>query len=321
MHTHTRTLTIAALAVFALAPTALAQPQPAGASAEADTLFDEGRKAMDAGDFKVACKAFDASQKLSPAVSTMINLAYCREQNKEFASAYGWFREAERQTRVPLDEATQKMNKLAAEQADELEPRLSKIKIVVAAPSIVDGMEVFRDDLKIDKTAWNQDLPVDGGKHTIKVRAPKYLDWSTTVDVGIEKDHKAVEVAVLVLAPIPPQPLPTRKRALPFVVGGAGLLMIGGAIALDILARADYDKALKEEYDPAQEDYWNKAKTKRYIAQGVAAGGVAAIAVGVWLFVKNVKYEKANGFAQATSLHVEPALAWDHVGVQVFRAF
>src|SRR5262245_29770842 len=81
----------------------VAEAQPA--SAEADMLFDQARSLMDQGKIAEACVAFDASQKLSPAVSTLFNQASCREKNSQLATAYGLWREAERQTRAPLDEA------------------------------------------------------------------------------------------------------------------------------------------------------------------------------------------------------------------------
>ena len=95
----TRVLAITALLTLAFVEVAAAQPTTA--SAEADTLFDQGRSLMEAGKIAEACAAFDASQKLSPAVSTLLNLARCREQNQQLATASGLYRDAERQDARP----------------------------------------------------------------------------------------------------------------------------------------------------------------------------------------------------------------------------
>ena len=51
---------------------------PAAAqSTEANLLFDEGRKAMAARDYPQAITKLQQSQKLDPAVGTLLNLAEC----------------------------------------------------------------------------------------------------------------------------------------------------------------------------------------------------------------------------------------------------
>src|SRR5262249_8883682 len=74
------------------APRAFAQ----SVSVQAQSLFDEGRKLLKAGKLAEACAAFESSQKLDPAVTTLLNLADCREQNHQFATAWGAFVDAKR---------------------------------------------------------------------------------------------------------------------------------------------------------------------------------------------------------------------------------
>jgi hypothetical protein len=83
-------------AVIGWSSTVLAQP----AGAQAEVLFRQGRDLMAAGKIVEACGAFAESQKLEPAVTTLLNLASCREKNNNLASAWGLFLEAERETRV-----------------------------------------------------------------------------------------------------------------------------------------------------------------------------------------------------------------------------
>ena len=43
--------------------------------AQAEVLFREGRDLMTAGKYPEACAAFEQSQKLEPAISTLLNLS------------------------------------------------------------------------------------------------------------------------------------------------------------------------------------------------------------------------------------------------------
>src|SRR5258706_9611233 len=89
-------LAAAAVALVVAAPHAFAQ----SASVQAQSLFDEGRALIKAGKVAEACTAFEGSQKLDPAVTTLLNLAECREQNRQLATAWGAFLDANRLARA-----------------------------------------------------------------------------------------------------------------------------------------------------------------------------------------------------------------------------
>src|SRR5687767_5589516 len=62
--------------IAAVAPTAAhAQTN----TAQAEKLFNDGIALMDKNDYPAACAKFEASQKLDPVPSTLLNLANCRE--------------------------------------------------------------------------------------------------------------------------------------------------------------------------------------------------------------------------------------------------
>ena len=189
--------------------TAQPAPAPAGrpADAEAQTLFDTATKLMAAGNIQEACKAFDASEKLTPTLNTLLNAAACHDQNGELATAWGMFVEAERETLGAADEESQKMNALAAELAKRIEPRLSKLTIEVPDASRIGGLEIRRGANVIEDGAWNVALPVDGGVYTISAQASGYERWTTTIVVAPEHDTKSVQVP----------PLSSRSRRAPMV--------------------------------------------------------------------------------------------------------
>src|ERR1041384_7022387 len=63
-------------AVVACPKAARAEPDSVAA---AETLFREGREAVKRADYAVACPKFQESQRLDPAIGTLLNLALCEE--------------------------------------------------------------------------------------------------------------------------------------------------------------------------------------------------------------------------------------------------
>jgi len=182
---------VIALVVLATAsPRAFAQ----SASVQAQSLFDEGRKLLQAGKLAEACAAFESSQKLDPAITTLLNLADCREQNHQLATAWGTFVDANRMAR---DKSNDKLAKVANNHAKKLEPRLSKLTISVPADHQVAGLEVLRGSDPVNPASWNHALPIDGGTYTITARAPGRAPWSATRTIKVEADAQTVEIPKL----------------------------------------------------------------------------------------------------------------------------
>ena len=150
------------IAVFVAAAiessTAHAQQSAPDNKVAAQALFDEGLKLMQAGSFSQACPKLAESHKLDPAVGTLLYMGECYEHNGQFASAWAAFNSAEsaaRNARQPEREKT------ARERAAMLEPRVSKLTVVVPEESSVPGMEVTRDGLSLGSAAWEVAIPVD----------------------------------------------------------------------------------------------------------------------------------------------------------------
>src|SRR3954469_15952451 len=110
----------------------------------AEELFSEGRKLMAAGKYAEACPKLEASLKLDSGVGTMLNLAECYEKNGQTASAWTEFREAISAAR---DSGSKDREELARGRARALEPKLSRLTIMVAKGQTV---EVTRDGTAVD---------------------------------------------------------------------------------------------------------------------------------------------------------------------------
>jgi hypothetical protein len=178
-----------AAGLSAAALDAHAEPSEGGAAA-AESLFQEARKLMEAKRYSEACPKLVASQKIAPAVGTLLNLADCYERNGQLASAWARFHEA-----IALAQHLGRADreKTARERADKLEPRLIKLTIV----SQDKDADVKLDGNVLDAAALGTPVPVDPGKHTIDASAKGKKTFSTTVDVSDRSRSPSVEIPAL----------------------------------------------------------------------------------------------------------------------------
>ncbi|HEX7843454.1 MAG TPA: hypothetical protein VF469_38540 [Kofleriaceae bacterium] len=310
--------------VAALAGAAHAQPS----GAQAETLFRQGKDLMARGKISEACAAFDASQKLDPVITTLLNQAACREKNGQLATAWGEFLEAERQSRTATDDATRQLHQVAASHAAKLEPRLSTLTLTVPAESRVGGLQILRGGEPVDPGAWNKALPVDGGTYQITASAPGNADWSTMVTIGNEHDAKAIEIPRLKAAALgPPQAgassagahpapaAPPHSRLVPYALGGAAIALGGGALGFELWGRSTYSQSKTEASNDWQTSLWHSANTRRYVAEGLGAASLACAGAAVWLYLRSG--DEAPPAAHAAGIHVAPMVARDGVGVML----
>jgi hypothetical protein len=168
-----------ALAASSFAPMAMAQTVTDKAAAEG--LFDQGRAAMQEGDFSKACGLLERSQHIDPAVGTLLYLAECYEKSGRTASAWATFREA---ADAAMSAREPQRARTGRERAQRLEPQVSRLTIQVAAETQqVTGLTVDRRDKQIQPALFNVAVPTDPGEYTITVSAPGYEAWSGMVTV------------------------------------------------------------------------------------------------------------------------------------------
>jgi hypothetical protein len=285
-------------------------------AARGEALFKQGLELRTAGKLAEACDAFDASEKADPNLGTLMNLADCREMINQLATASGFFLEAEKRTRYATDDEGKLINQAAKDRAALLEPRLSRFKLVVPPASRIDGLEILVSKEPFPASSWNLEVPIDGKAHTIIVRAPGHIEWTTEIDVAVEQDRKSVEVPVLERAPDPPPLSPTTttvivqrsdgKRllmsALPFVLVGVGVGAIGTGIAFESWSGSNYDAAKLEPEDARQTHLWERAKSQRAKAIGLTAGGLALAGTAVWLWLRRSAEPPPDRLPAATAL-------------------
>jgi len=179
-----------AVGAFVIAITPPAHADNEGGAAAAESLFQEGRKAMDAKRYADACPKFAASQKLAPAIGTLLNLADCYEKNNQFASAWAKFHEA-----IALAQRLGRGNReqTARERADKLEPRLIKLTI----QSHSSGLEVKLDGNTIETAALGTAIPVDAGKHSLEATAKNKKPFQKEFEVTEKNKSPSVDIPTL----------------------------------------------------------------------------------------------------------------------------
>jgi hypothetical protein len=303
--------------------TLLGAVTPAGAQpaeSQAQALYDQGRALVAAGKTAEACAAFEQSQQLEPAVTTLFALATCRERLGQLATARKLFLRVEERTRSASDRTAAQLHGLARDRAAGLAPRLSKLTIHVPDRRKRDGLEIRRDQESVPAEEWNVALPVDGGTFTIAARAPGAKDWSTQVTLAPEADARTVDVPELQQAepgPAAPPKAPAAEQppgssgrssaGLPIAVGAGAVVLLGGALGLSLWGDATYDDAKAEMTDQARRDEFEaSAERKRYAAQAVAVAGVGCAGVAVWLYLRGRNARSEPAAVRAGSLTLVP---------------
>lgn len=265
----------------------------------AEKLFDDGRKYLAAGEYALACEAFEQSQAADAAVGTQLNIALCYEQWGKLATAYKAYEAAEHAASTNKDARA----KVARDKRKGLVGKVAMVEIVV--PPQADAYALYRlDDVEIERAALSSEHVLDPGRHVIEVRVSGAPPVSTEFVAGagerqtVEVELPQVEVAVprapaTAISPDGAGSRASSRRSAPRLYGGLALLAIGvvamggaGYVALD--ARSDYNAAAERcpggacttraDYD-ATRDARSRARAMTY----VFGGGVAVAIIGTYL--------------------------------------
>ncbi len=338
MSTSQITARAALLAIAAIA----AAPVLASADtnvAQAESLFKDGQALMKKKEYAAACEKFEASQKLDPLPSTLLNLADCREKNGQIATAWNHF------LKVKIDTTGVKkykeMHSGAEMRANRLEGRVSYLTINVPDDNRVTGLVILRNGEEVDSSLWNQALPIDGGNYEIEGKAPGHEAWSTTVTVENEKDKESVtvpkfkEVIEPAVEPTNPEEAvidskphvepddgfedaPSRgmsgKRKLALGVGIGGVIALGVAGLFEMQTQSTYDDAVANQDPVERREIYDDAVAKRRLA--VITAGVGLVCVGAAAFLWFTGGAEATD-ADGTALRLVPTIGADGVGVSL----
>jgi hypothetical protein len=269
--------------------------------AVATVLFDKARKLMAEGQISQACPALEESQRLDPSGGTILNLARCHELDGRLARAWSEFNEA---ILFARKDGRRDREIEASERAQALEPRMSRLTVVVPAGAQVEGLRVERDGHELARAAWSTAIPVDGGEHLVRATAPGKEPFETKLVIASEGESKTVEIPVLATpvvvvsepkaSPQPaqaalPAPLSPRLRTIGIVTAGAGVVALAVAgVALGGALSAKSDSNAYCMGDICSESGLAKRSDAVFrgdLATIFAVSGVALVAAGATLFL------------------------------------
>jgi hypothetical protein len=291
-------LSIAIFSLILLAsPVALAQASAADRAA-AESLFAEGRQYLQSGDYELACAKLEASRRLEPALGTSLNLADCYEKLGRTASAWAEFKSAATAAQKAGD-ALRKNT--ALERAEALEPRLSRLRIMLADPSV----SVLQNGEPASPAVIGSAIPVDPGTYQLEATAPGKTPWSQSIVVREEGTVVEVKIPALAAEPVaptgappsPPEPPPmttdtgSGQRTLAWVFGGVGVASVAAGTVFGALAASSWSKAEDSCADYPFEcssegiEHSNDASTRANIATVGFIVGAAALGTSVVLFL------------------------------------
>jgi len=179
------------------APSAHAQSTTAAAVA----LFDEGRAALERGDFDVACTKFKESNRIAAALGTAFNLANCEEKRGRLATAWVLFKQVATQMN-PDDPRLS----VATEHVVALEKRAPRV-IFSANERTPPDTRVRLDDLELASASFGSAIPLDPGQHHAVIRSSSTPSRTLTFIVA-EGETTTLE---LTAPPTPPHPAAPRS--------------------------------------------------------------------------------------------------------------
>ncbi len=158
----------------------------------AEEAFYEGRELMEEERYDEACEAFSRAFEFDPAPGTLLNLALCEESLGDLATAHATYLEAAELAAIEDDETREQAG---LDRAEELEPRLSRLKIELMG-DIPEDLEIIKGGEDItDKLGEAQ--PVDPGEHELEATAPGRLSWQGRASVFEERETVRVTIPEL----------------------------------------------------------------------------------------------------------------------------
>jgi serine/threonine-protein kinase len=238
------------LAVLALCLACPRQARADNTQAAAQELFDQGKRLMASGRIAEACPRFEESQRLDPALGTLLNLADCYEQQRRLPEAWSKFFEA---AQVARSEAHPDAERVAEARATTIAAGSPKLLIQVgAAPAT--GLEIRRNGALLPASEWGIAVPLKAGPYTIAASAPGRQTWQAQIVVPSGTGTSALSVPALSPLPLSPAPAsaPTGldspemrafrvQRIAAAAVFGAGVvgLTVGSVFGLKALSKND----------------------------------------------------------------------------------
>jgi hypothetical protein len=280
-----------------------AAPAQAQNPAAAEALFEQGRAAMAAGSYDIACARFRDSDKLDPAVGTRFNLADCEERRGRLATAWSLFRGVA--SELPSGDDRRP---IAEQRAQQLAPRLPKVTLL-RTPETPPELRVRIDGVELGEGSFGVPLPMDPGSHDLTLlraagAAPQTVSFAlkegehSELPLTVASDVSESRGAEPVTLDRANDSTGARRRwayiAAGVGLGGVALGTVTGIVTLNKKATADANCSNESgRCNPAGVDANESGKTYAALS-GVGFGiGVVGLAVGTYLWLTSSAHSSA----------------------------
>jgi hypothetical protein len=295
----------------ALAPSRAWAQAPAGPSAieRADAAFEQGRELFDQGRFKEACQKFELSMQLDPSPGTLLNLGNCYEPQGDLVRALETFERAFADAQRTTD---LRRKELWTDAARERIASLSRRVPQLTLRGLPKDGRVALDRKPLERTSGA--LRINPGHHAVEVSAPGKRTFTREFDIT-SGQRLAMNIPALeadVSSGSEPTPAAavepihrtddsggSRYAPWPYVLGGAGVVFLGAALATGLTANSRQNK-LERECDsndicpPSLQNTRDSAETLALLTDVFWITGVVAAGVGVTLFVLDGSSESST---------------------------
>lgn len=179
-------LNVAAIVGIALlpAPDAFAKGPDARAKAEAQKLYTDGARDMEAEAYSRACPKIEAAWKILPDhIRTGLTLAECFDKWGKPASALEVLEQV-----APVAKARGDKAKTAEIEASmvELDKRVPRLTIKVSEKlAKTPGLAILRSERPVPSGSWGTPVPLDPGDYEIEATAVNQPAWTTNVHLEV----------------------------------------------------------------------------------------------------------------------------------------
>jgi hypothetical protein len=166
-----------------------------------EQLYHEGGELMKAGKTHEACAKFAASYRAdNTAVGSLLATAACHEKEGKVAAAWGEYGAV---AAIAARDGQADRQQYATDHAKALEPKLHHVVLApafdVAKPPA--GLTVQLDGASFDPGAFNSQIPIDAGDHTLEVSATGKKLWTNMFTTASDTKTDTITIPALVDAP------------------------------------------------------------------------------------------------------------------------
>jgi tetratricopeptide (TPR) repeat protein len=335
------------VAAFALISARANAEASSSDKAAAEALFDRGVTLLRAKEYKEACAKLETSQRIEPAVGTLLYLGECYDRLGRTASAWATFREA---SSLAQASGQAERAKVASQRADKLEPDLAYLTVTVAPEALVPGLVVRRSSEVIKPDLYGVSIPADPGEINIEASAPGYESQSSKTTLSA-RDRRTVTIPALKAVPgstpprdevkpepptssqssmalphesITPEAPPSRSnagRVVGVVIGGVGLVGVGIGSYFGVRAYQK-NRDAKDDYrcsgdvclDPGGLSLTDEARDQARLSNIAFAAGGGLLALGIVIYAVSPSQSQSG-------LSVAPSIASNGAGLSVQGGF